>query len=189
VTSATASLLNTFCRTLDKDFTECHLVLSKEKSPSRRQVTVTETLPSATVTWQRSFASFFAECIRRHSVKVPSLPSASCPSSWRREHQWVPLLVHFPSAFGGTRKGCLFAECRSHNTRQRSFTDSQVCLIYRVLWSWHSVKYLFVECYTRQSDQNTSFLFVLAIPSKQTKDISHIHHRYQKVIIYIKHTT
>jgi hypothetical protein len=34
----------------DKDSTECHLVLGKEKSPSRCQVTVMETLPSATMT-------------------------------------------------------------------------------------------------------------------------------------------
>jgi hypothetical protein len=42
-TSATASLPSTFCRALGKD---CHLVLGKEKSPSRRQVTVTEPLSS-----------------------------------------------------------------------------------------------------------------------------------------------
>jgi hypothetical protein len=46
-TSATASLPNTFCRALDKYFAECHLALGKEKSPSRRQVTVTDPLPSA----------------------------------------------------------------------------------------------------------------------------------------------
>jgi hypothetical protein len=45
-TSATASLPSTFCRALGKDFAECHLVLGKLKSPSRRQVTVTEPLPS-----------------------------------------------------------------------------------------------------------------------------------------------
>jgi hypothetical protein len=45
-TSATASLSSTFCRALDKEFTECHLTLGKEKSPSRRQVTVTDPLPS-----------------------------------------------------------------------------------------------------------------------------------------------
>jgi hypothetical protein len=46
-TSATASLPSTFCRALDKDFAECHLALGKEKSPSRRQLTVTDPLPSA----------------------------------------------------------------------------------------------------------------------------------------------
>jgi hypothetical protein len=36
-----------FCQALGKDFfAECHLVLGKEKSPSRRQMT--ETLPIAT---------------------------------------------------------------------------------------------------------------------------------------------
>ena len=46
-TSATASLPSTFCRALGKDFAECHLALGKEKSPSRRQVTVTDPLSSA----------------------------------------------------------------------------------------------------------------------------------------------
>jgi hypothetical protein len=46
-TSATASLPSTFCRALGKVFAECHLALGKEKSPSRRQVTVTDPLPSA----------------------------------------------------------------------------------------------------------------------------------------------
>jgi hypothetical protein len=45
-TSATASLPSTFCRALGKEFAECHLTLGKEKSPSRRQVTVTDPLPS-----------------------------------------------------------------------------------------------------------------------------------------------
>jgi hypothetical protein len=41
-------------------------------------------------------------------------------------------------------------------------------------------KATFAECYTRQSDQDVPFLFVFAVPSKQTKDIYHSHH-----IIYI----
>ena len=45
-TSATASLPSTFCRAFGKEFAECHLVLGKEKSTSRRQVTVTDPLPS-----------------------------------------------------------------------------------------------------------------------------------------------
>jgi hypothetical protein len=45
-TSAIASLPSTFCRALGKEFAECHLTLGKEKSPSRRQVTVTDPLPS-----------------------------------------------------------------------------------------------------------------------------------------------
>jgi hypothetical protein len=46
-TSATASLPSTICRALGKGFAECLMALGKEKSPSRRQVTVTDTLPSA----------------------------------------------------------------------------------------------------------------------------------------------
>jgi hypothetical protein len=45
-TSATTSLPSTLCRALGKEFAECHLVLGKEKSSSRRQVTVTDPLPS-----------------------------------------------------------------------------------------------------------------------------------------------
>jgi hypothetical protein len=46
-TSATTSLPSTICRALGKDFAECQMTLSKEKSPSRRQVTVTDPLSSA----------------------------------------------------------------------------------------------------------------------------------------------
>jgi hypothetical protein len=45
-TSATTSLPSTFCRALGKEFAECHLVLGKEKSSSRCQVTVTDPLSS-----------------------------------------------------------------------------------------------------------------------------------------------
>jgi hypothetical protein len=45
-TSATASFPSTFYRALDKIFAECHLVLSKEKSPSQRLLTATEPVPS-----------------------------------------------------------------------------------------------------------------------------------------------
>jgi hypothetical protein len=43
-TSAAVSLPSTFCRALGKEFAECLLTLGKEKSPSRRQVTVTDPL-------------------------------------------------------------------------------------------------------------------------------------------------
>jgi hypothetical protein len=46
-TSAMASLPSTFYRALGKYFAECHSVLGKEKSPSRRLVTETMYLPSA----------------------------------------------------------------------------------------------------------------------------------------------
>jgi hypothetical protein len=94
------------------------MVLGKEKLPSQRQVIVTETLLSSTVTLGKGslftecllyrpsakklpvdlFASSFAECIRRHSVKAQSLPSASWTSSRQREHKWAPLLVLLSSA-------------------------------------------------------------------------------------------
>jgi hypothetical protein len=45
-TSARFSLLNTFYWALGKDFAECHSVLGKEKSSSRRQVTTMEPVPS-----------------------------------------------------------------------------------------------------------------------------------------------
>jgi hypothetical protein len=108
-TSATTSLSSTFCQALDKVFVECHLVLDKEKSPSHCQVTATETVPSAMVTlnkgslffecllyWRSAkklpvgpFASSFAERIRRHSAKAPSLPSACRTSTRQRDHQWA----------------------------------------------------------------------------------------------------
>jgi hypothetical protein len=45
-TSAMTSLLSTFCQTLNKVFAECQLLLCKEKSLSRCQVTMTESLLS-----------------------------------------------------------------------------------------------------------------------------------------------
>jgi hypothetical protein len=117
-TSATVSLPSTFCRaldkefaechlTLDKEFVECHLTLGKEKSPSRRQVTVTDPLPSvfyhgprqrvlqwaplpvpllsalATALDKDGFAgsqvSFFGECHGQHSAKM-ALPIPRFPS-------------------------------------------------------------------------------------------------------------
>jgi hypothetical protein len=94
-TSATASLPSTFCRALGKELAECHLVLGKEKSLSRRQVTVTDPLPSVFFgTQQRGqfcrvssamalgkdgssgpTASPCAESSRRHSAKEASLLS------------------------------------------------------------------------------------------------------------------
>jgi hypothetical protein len=88
-------------------------------------------------------------------------------------------------------KSCFFAECQGHNTQQRNFTGAQVFLLCRVLWTWHSAKNLFVECYTRQSDQYTPFLFVFAIPSKQTKNItytSQISHNHHIYITYLTNT-
>jgi hypothetical protein len=94
-TSATASLPSTFCRALGKVFAECHLVLGKEKSLSRRQVTVTDPLSSVFFcTRQRCqfcrvpaimalgkddssgpHRQSLSESSRRHSAKEASLPS------------------------------------------------------------------------------------------------------------------
>jgi hypothetical protein len=46
------------------------------------------------------------------------------------------------------------------------------CAFFVECYDLDSVKYLFAECYTRQSDQYTPFIFIFAIPSKQTKDIT-----------------
>jgi hypothetical protein len=58
-TSATDSLPITFYRALGTDFAECQSILGKKKSLSRRQVTATETVTSATVTLVKG--SLFAE--------------------------------------------------------------------------------------------------------------------------------
>jgi hypothetical protein len=76
-TSAMASLSSTFCLALDKDFVECHSVLDKEKSSSRRQMTTTETVPSATVTLGKP--SLFAEyllcyLIYDYDAKIEVIP-------------------------------------------------------------------------------------------------------------------
>jgi hypothetical protein len=100
-TSATTSLPSNFYRALGKDFVECHTVLGKVKSSSRRLVTETEPLPSVlSDTRQRvslfaecppdylsakrspagPFVSTFAECTRRHSTKGASLLSPEATS-------------------------------------------------------------------------------------------------------------
>jgi hypothetical protein len=126
ITSATTSLPSTFYRSLGKVFPECHLVLGKEKPSSRRLVTETAPLPSVYRPTlgkgppARPFVSFFAECARRHSAKLASLPSAR-----------VTALA----------KAGFFAECQGHITHQRSFTGAQVFPLCRVLWHWHSSKW------------------------------------------------
>jgi hypothetical protein len=62
-TSAAVSLPSTFCRALGKEFAECHLTLGKEKTPSRRQVTVTDPLPSV----------FFGTRQRGQFCRVPAI--------------------------------------------------------------------------------------------------------------------
>jgi hypothetical protein len=55
-TSVTTSLPSTFYRALGKVFAECHSVLDKEKSPSRRHVSTTEPLPSVT---KKTLSNFY----------------------------------------------------------------------------------------------------------------------------------
>jgi hypothetical protein len=58
-------------------------------------------------------------------------------------------------------KGFFFAECHDHNTRQRSFTGSQVCLLSWVLWSLFSAKWLEIHhfiCFFIPSKQNTRYI-------------------------------
>jgi hypothetical protein len=70
-------LSSTFCRALNKDFVEYHLVIDTEKSSSLRQETVTDTLLSATVTLDKD--SLFAECLlyQPSTKKPPVGPFAS----------------------------------------------------------------------------------------------------------------
>jgi hypothetical protein len=121
-------------------------VIRQRKVAITGQVTVTKTLSSVLYNSRQSlpfcrvlagvalangstrgpFDSFFAQCIRRHSVNVASLPSASSTSSREREHLWVPLTVSLPStsdiapdkeALPVTR--CVFfTKCYGYGTRQ-----------------------------------------------------------------------
>jgi hypothetical protein len=121
------------------------------------------------------FACSFVECTRRHSTKAPSLLSASWHSSWQQEHQWTPLLVPLPSTFGGTQ---------------------QRFLVCRVSQPQHSAKKLYrfpgvpsLPSVALGKVTRTPFLFVFAISSKQTKDISHNHHIYITDITESSHTS
>jgi hypothetical protein len=103
-TSATTSLPSTFCRALGKDFAECHLVLGKEKSLSRRQVTVTEPLPSVLVGPRQ----------RSHLCRVPAilaLGKDGCSGPLRQS-----LCQELLEALG---KEGFFAECWWTGSRQR----------------------------------------------------------------------
>ena len=111
----------------------------------------------------------------RHSVETHpmtplpfSLTSARWTSARQRKHQWAPLSVPLPSALGGTR--------------QRLF----LC---RVPRPQHSAKKLYrfpgvpsLPSVALGKVTRTPFLFVFAISSKQTKDISHNHHIYTSQI-------
>jgi hypothetical protein len=121
-----------FYRALGKDFTECHQVLGKEKSPSRGLVRATEPLPSvlgdtrqivflfaecppdkhsATRSPTGPFVSTFAECTRRrHSAKVASLPSAEAIALGKEA---LPVSRY-----------TVFAECYDLDTRQSTSLPS-----------------------------------------------------------------
>jgi hypothetical protein len=85
-TSAAVSLPSTLCRALGKEFVECHLTLGKEKSPSRRQVTVTDPLPSVFLALGKE--ANFAECLLSGpSAKTgPVSPTASPYAESSRRH-------------------------------------------------------------------------------------------------------
>jgi hypothetical protein len=105
---------------------------------------------------------------------------AEClPASTRqRIRHRVPMSGSLPSALYGTRQSVPLYWVLGPLHSAKNLYWCQVLVLCRVLWSWHSAKYLFAECHTRQSDQYTPFLFVFTIPSKQTKDISQISHIY-----------
>jgi hypothetical protein len=112
-TSATASLPSTFCRALGKE-------LGKEKSPSRRQVTVTDLLPSVFVgTRQRRLLCRVSSglALGKESSSGP-LCQPLCRVCW--------------AALG---KGSFFAECLDHSTRQRRLYRFTGFLLCRVSWS------------------------------------------------------
>jgi hypothetical protein len=64
-TSTTTSLSSTFGWAHDKDFSECHLILTKEKSSSQRQVTETLSSVFCTGPRQRSPCGPLCQFLRR----------------------------------------------------------------------------------------------------------------------------
>jgi hypothetical protein len=97
-TSSTTSLPSTFCRALGKEFAECHLTLGKEKSPSRRQVTVTDPLPS----------------VCYHGPR-------------QRRLQWAPPPVPVPRALVGTRQRRLLCRVSSGLALGKESSSGPLC--------------------------------------------------------------
>jgi hypothetical protein len=143
------------------------LGLDKEKSSSLLQVS--EPLPSATVTLGKGslfaecllyrhstkklpvgpFVSSFAEYIRRHLAKAPSLLSATWTSSRQREHKWLLLPVPLSSALEGTRQRLLLCRVsRLQHSAKKLYRFSVVPFLSSAR-SRHSTKNLFDECYTQ----------------------------------------
>jgi hypothetical protein len=181
--SATTSLPSTFCWALDKDFTECHLVLGKEKSPSLAPIDGDADFakcllyrPSAKKPHVGPFASSFAECIGRHLAKDLSLPSASWTSSRQQENQWAPLPVPLTSISTTTLNNealsvlrcAFFAEYYCHNTRQ---CDQTTPFYLFLLFHPNKQKiYHIIITYTSQISQNHHI--------HQTHDIAHKDHMF-----------
>jgi hypothetical protein len=141
-----------------------------------------------------------------------SLSSVRRTITRQRDRQRAPLSVPLLRALGGTWQRLLL--CRTGpfvSSLPRALGGTRQRLLFRrVLWSWHSAKRLYrcpgVPSLPSDMTQTLGkvplcrvlhptkrpiypFLFVFAIPSKQTKDISHIHHRYHIIITYIIDTT
>jgi hypothetical protein len=105
-TSATTFLLNTFYRSLDKDFAERRLVLGKKIC--RRGVRWWWWSLCRELSW--------------HSAKAHSLLSAFCTGTWQKSSTWPLCQFLYRVYEEALDKGCFSAKCSSHNTPQRSFT-------------------------------------------------------------------
>jgi hypothetical protein len=133
-------------------FAECRTTLGKEKQSLRCRVTETASLPSVPGDTRQRIHLCRVLSVR-HSTKNPSLLSATGDTRQRIRQRGSPCQVLCRVLGKTLGKACFFAECQRHYTRQRTYTGAQVLVLCRVLWPGHSVKNLFAECYTRQSDQ------------------------------------
>ena len=164
-----ASLSSTFYRALGKVFVECQWTLSKEKSPSRRLVTVTEPLSMSTIlTLGKDHP--FAKCIRWHSAKSFHIYWVSARLALGKEITIGPLCQ-------------FFVDCnRRHSAKVASLPSVKVialikdalpvprCAFFAMTRTLSKVLLCRVLHSTKWPVY--PFLFVFAIPSKQTKDIT-----------------